>query len=137
MIFKTLQGSTKRINKAHKYRVNWSGKSRSKIQFKVKCLLKKIWDHHVVFEEFPVAGSKMSLDFYNATIKIAVEVQGQQHTSYTPFFHGKNKANYIAQLRRDHEKRQFCEENNIKLIEIYYNDELSIKSIQSVINKDE
>ena len=137
MIFKTLNGSSKRLTKAHKYKIKWSGTSRSKIQFKVKTLLEKMWEHHVVFEEFPVVGTRMTLDFYNATNKTAIEVQGKQHTKYTPFFHGENKANYIAQLRRDHEKREFCDKNNIRLIEIYYDDELSTEAIRGVINKDE
>ena len=107
MVFKTLFGASKRVPKAHKYKINWDSPSRSKIQFSVKQKLKEHWKSHIVFEEFPVAGSKMTLDFYNATKKIAIEVQGKQHTRYTPFFHGKNKINYLSQLRRDHQKREF------------------------------
>ena len=50
----------------------------------------------------------MSLDFYNYNKKIAIEAQGQQHTKYTPFFHGNNKYNYINQLRRDQESKIFA-----------------------------
>lgn len=137
MLFKTLFGATKRVSKSHKYKINWDSPSRSKIQFLVKQELKEHWESHVVFEEFPVAGSKMTLDFYNATKKIAIEVQGKQHTRYTPFFHGKNKINYISQLRRDHQKREFCEKNNIRLVEIYYDDEISKSNISRVINNNE
>lgn len=137
MRFKTLFGVLKRVPKAHKYKINWTGPSRSKIQFSVKKILQELWEEHVVFEEFPVVGSKMTLDFYNATKKIAIEVQGKQHTKYTPFFHGKNKINYISQLRRDHQKREFCEKNDIKLVEIYYDDEISKSSISSVIKDNE
>lgn len=137
MRFKTLNGKLKRVQKPHLYKIEWNKPSRSKIQFSVKQLLKKFWESHVVFEEFPVAGTRMTLDFYNANKKIAIEVQGRQHTKYTPFFHGNNKINYISQLRRDHQKREFCEKNSIELIEIHDGDKLSEEYISSVINKDE
>lgn len=137
MLFRTILGSKKRVSKSYKYKIDWDAPSRSKIQFSVKKILKDAWCQHVVFEEFPVAGTKMTLDFYNATKKIAIEVQGKQHTKYTPFFHGDNKINYISQLRRDHQKREFCEKNSINLIEIHYDDEISKKHIYSVIKDNE
>ena len=127
MRFKTLTGSVRGISKAKKYLIDWDGKSRSKIQFNAKQFLKKYWQHHVVFEEFPVAGTKLTLDLYNANKKIAVEVQGKQHTRYVPFFHQGNKANYISQLRRDQDKVAFCKLNDIILIEIYEDEEISKK----------
>ena len=105
--------------------IDWDGQSRSKIQFQAKQFLKKHWINHIVFEEFPVAGTKLSLDFYNANKKIAVEVQGKQHTKYVPFFHGSNKINYLNQLKRDRDKLKFCEINNIQLVEIYEGDKLN------------
>jgi len=125
MVFKTLVGSQKRLSKPKRYLINWRTKSRSKIQFSVKKFLKPYWAHDVVFEEFPVAGTKMTLDFYNATQKIAVEVQGGQHLKYTPYFHGESKSNFLGQIRRDHEKQKFCELNSIKLVEVYPDDKLS------------
>ena len=125
MKFKTLQGSFKRIPKVKKYIIEWNEESRSKLQFSVKKFLEKYWKNHVVFEEFPVAGTKLTIDFYNATKKIAIEVQGQQHRKYVPFFHGGYKNNYINQLRRDKKKSDYCAINNIDLVEIYETDELN------------
>jgi hypothetical protein len=133
MRFKTLNGSTKRLSKPHRYRIDWDSPSRSKIQYKVKKILEDLWRGHVVFEEFPVAGTRMSLDFYNANKKIAIEVQGKQHFKYVPHFHGKNKINFISQLRRDSQKKEFCEINKIKLVEIYEGDEINEKTIKSVL----
>ena len=122
MKFITLLGATRSVKKPSKYIIDWDGKSRSKIQRSVKLFLKPFWSHKVVFEEFPMAGSRLSFDLFNASDRIAIEVQGQQHTKYTPFFHGKNKINYIDQLRRDKLKMDFCKKNKINLIEIYFND---------------
>ena len=125
MKFTTLTGGEKRVPKVKKYIIDWEAKSKSKIQFKAKQFLEKYWKHHVVFEEFPVAGTLLTIDFYNATKKIAVEVQGGQHRRYVPFFHNNYKNNYIDQLRRDKDKREFCEINDIALIEVYDTDKIS------------
>ena len=131
MRFKTLFGATRTVKKAKNYLINWDGPSRSKIQYRTKQFLKEYWRNHIVFEEFPVAGTKLSLDFYNANKKVAVEVQGKQHTKYVPFFHGKNKINYINQLKRDQDKLKFCELNGIQLIEIYEEDKLNKKLFEN------
>jgi hypothetical protein len=131
MRFKTLFGATRTVKKAKNYLINWDGPSRSKIQYKTKQFLKEYWSNHIVFEEFPVAGTKLSLDFYNANKRVAVEVQGKQHTKYVPFFHGKNKINYINQLKRDQDKLKFCELNDIQLIEIYEEDKLNEKLFEN------
>jgi hypothetical protein len=123
--FKTLTGALKRVKRPKKHLIKWAGKSRSKRQGAVKKFLKKYWSHHIVFEEFPIAGTRMTFDFYNANKKVAIEVQGRQHTQYVPFFHG-NKMNYLSQLRRDQQKLEFCTLNKIKLIEIYDEDEISV-----------
>ena len=119
MEFKTIHGGVKRIKNAKKRIIDWNAPSKSKRQREVKKFLKKYWKSHVVFEEFPVVGSRLTLDFYNATKDIAIEVQGKQHTKYNKFFHKDNKINYLNQLKRDDEKLSFCELNNIQLLEVH------------------
>ena len=119
MTFKTLLGKRRRIKKPINYLINWEEGSRSKLQAKVKNFLKVFWDGDVVFEEFPVVGSRLTLDFYNATKNIAIEVQGKQHTKYNKFFHKGNKINYLNQLKRDDEKLAFCDLNGIQLLEVH------------------
>ena len=78
----------------------------------------------IVFEEFRIVGSRLSLDFYNANKRIAIEVQGAQHTKYVKHFH-KNRLKYLDQLKRDQKKLDFCERNDINLVEIYPNDDVT------------
>ena len=101
-----------------KFLIKWNKKSRSKIQFKVKQFLKSYWKNHIVYEEFPVYGTRMKVDLLNATKKIAVEVNGRQHSNFNPFFHNNSRANYLASIKRDVKKREWLEKNNFTLIEI-------------------
>ncbi|MFN7322648.1 MAG: hypothetical protein ACK5SP_00115 [bacterium] len=125
MKFKTLNGKERILRNAKKYIINWESKSKSNIQWRVKQFLLPYWKHDVVFEELRVVGSRLSLDFYNAHKKIAVEVQGKQHQTYNPYFHGSNRQNWLSQLKRDDLKLQFCLTNDIELVEIYETDILS------------
>ncbi len=131
MLFKTLTGSSKRVKSPKKYLIEWDSSSRSKMQFTVKQYLKKYWSHDIVFEEFPLAGSRMTFDFYNPNKNVIVEVQGSQHLKHTPFFHGKSKSNFLNQIKRDNDKQKFCQMNNIDLVEIYPEDKLSTELFKS------
>ena len=105
-----------------KYLIDWGGKSRSKLQTRAKSLFKPFWVAHVVYEEFPVYGTRMKVDFLNATIKVAVEVNGPQHSSFNKFFHGNSRAKYLKSIKRDHEKLIWLENNGYTLIELEEND---------------
>ena len=124
MKFIDVYGRERNLKNAKKYLINWDKPSRSKFQTRVKDFLQPFWIHDIVFEEFRVVGSRLTLDFYNANKKIAVEVQGEQHTRYVKFFH-KNRFKYCDQLKRDEDKLLFCKSNNIKLAEIYPQDEIT------------
>ncbi len=115
-----------------KYRIVWDKKSRSNIQFSVKQFLRKYWTNHIVYEEFPVYGSRLKVDFLNATRKIAVEVNGSQHSSFNKFFHQNSRAKYLSSIRRDYEKYEWLMKNGYKFIEIEEGDmkELSIDFIK-------
>lgn len=131
MVFKTLIGSSKRISKPKRYIIKWDSQSRSKMQYECKQFLKSYWFNDIVFEEFPIAGTRLSLDFYNSNKKVAVEVQGGQHLKYVPHFHGKSKSSFLSQIRRDNEKHDFCKLNDINLVEIYPGDILSVELFNS------
>lgn len=106
-------------------RIKWDECKKSQFQYKVKSLLRPFWQNDIVYEEFPVYGSRLTLDFFNATKRIAVEVQGSQHTKFSKFFHG-SRAKFQEQLIRDESKMKFCEINNIKLVEVFWEEKDSI-----------
>jgi hypothetical protein len=124
MKFKTLDGKEKTLKNIKNCIIDWDGKSRSKFQFTVKQFLMPYWKGDVVFEELKIVGTRLSLDFYNANKKVAIEVQGQQHFKYVPFFHN-TRGSYLKQIKRDVKKSDFCEINKIHLVEIYPTDSLS------------
>ena len=126
MKFKTLDNKERTIKNVRNYIIDWEGKSRSKFQFSVKKFLQPYWKGDVVFEELKIVGTRLSLDFYNANKKVAIEVQGQQHFKFVKFFHG-SRVNFLSQIKRDVKKIDFCEMNSINLVEIYPKDELSVE----------
>ena len=105
-----------------KYRIDWEKKSRSKLQFNVKQFFNPYWKGHIVYEEFPVYGTRLKVDLLNATKKIAVEVQGLQHESFNKFFHGNSRAKYLASIKRDAQKAQWLELNGFVIMYIYRKD---------------
>ena len=100
--------------KVSKYLIKWSGKSCSKIQFRTKQFLKPFWKNQIVYEEFPVYGTKMRVDILNATNK---------------FFHGGSRLKYLESIKRDVAKANWLESNNFTLIEIE-EDEIDSLSIE-------
>lgn len=71
------------------------------------------------FLRSPATKKNLELDCYNKELRIALEYNGQQHYTYTPYFH-KTKKNFYSQVHRDDWKRSRCRELGIRLIEIPY-----------------
>ena len=105
-----------------KYLIDWDSKSKSNIQFKTKQFLKPYWKNHIVYEEFPVYGTKLKVDFINATKRIAIEVNGTQHNKFNKFFHNNSRAKYLNSIKRDWEKSQWLEKKGFTLIELEESD---------------
>ena len=60
----------------------------------------------------------LELDFYIDELKLAAEVQGEQHYSFVEYFH-RTKENFEAQKTRDANKSYLCRLNKIELVEIH------------------
>jgi len=125
MKFIALSGAEKPVRYASKYKIKWNQDSISLFQTEVKLFLCPFWKNHDVYEEFPLVGTKLTFDFYNASKKVAVEVQGRQHTKFVKFFH-QNRIKFLEQLKRDKMKEDYAELNGITLVTIFPEDELSL-----------
>ena len=67
----------------------------------------------------PVKKSVLYLDFFIPNANIAVEVHGQQHFTFVPYFH-KSKAGFLKAKARDKAKAEWCNINNIELVVLRY-----------------
>ena len=130
MKFVKANGSLGSLSKAKSYMVNWDKSTRSKFQDKVKEFIRPAWEFDVVMEELPVLGTRLSIDIYNASKKIAIEIQGRQHFEYVKHFH-KTRQGFLDQLKRDEVKHKFCRLNDIHLIEIYDEKEINSEFFES------
>jgi hypothetical protein len=69
-----------------------------------------------VLEEVWLPGSgNLRADFYVPHVRMMVEVHGEQHLRYIPYFHG-SLAGYLKAKRRDRDKSEWCQINNIRLL---------------------
>jgi len=88
---------------------------RSGVQYRCGQVLASIYPFDPILEDVPVPPrAQFYLDFWLPKRKLAIEVQGEQHTTYTPFFHG-TKDKYYRAMSRDRGKLAFCEKNDITL----------------------
>jgi hypothetical protein len=129
-----LNGKPRSISGINKYLIKWHEKSRSNPQFKVKQYLEPFWCSDIVFEEFPVAGTRLKVDILNLTKKIAIEVHGQQHEKFNPFFHDKKRSKFLKSIKNDFLKEEFLKKNNINLL-IIYDNEVSMLSREFFLEK--
>lgn len=119
--FITLTGRKKK-QAVYAYAIVWDGKSRSKYQYDLKQFLGGFIKSHVVYEEFPVVGTRMTLDIVDLTSRVAYEMQGEFHLGFSEFGHKGSPANWLKQIKHDEAKRRWCELNNIQYVEIYPTD---------------
>lgn len=108
--------------KQSSYPMKSEASCRSKKQYKVGQILKARYPLDPILEDITIPGTRLSLDFFLPQRNLAVEVQGEQHNEFNPFFHD-TKSDFHAQQNRDLEKRLFCELNNITLLEFTSEDE--------------
>lgn len=93
-------------------------------------LIHELFSGYNIYEETKLPGtvdpakkSALYLDFFIPNVTIAIEVHGEQHFKYVPFFH-KTKAGFLQQKVRDQRKGEWCRINNITLIELRWNESI-------------
>lgn len=99
-------------------------KSRSKLHQRARRILYELFPTMQIMEEIPVncrPGRTQYLDFYINQIKLCVEVHGEQHYKFNSLFHSSSR-DFLEQKKRDNDKVEWCELNNITYIELPYNE---------------
>ena len=104
--------------------------SRSSLHLKARKLLDEIFPHDRILEELSLIGTRtnrrrgtLRADFFIPNRMLLVEVHGEQHHKFNNFFFADKLSFYKAKAR-DSEKREWCEINNIKLVEFNYNEDI-------------
>lgn len=103
-----------------------SVKNKSSYHIMARQLLKSIYPTMQILEEVPINPRKseiLYLDFYIPLIKKCVEVHGEQHYKFTPYYHA-NKLSFLKAQKRDKDKLEWCKINDIKYIELPFDQDL-------------
>ena len=92
----------------------------SDLHNKAKKIIKEVYPTDPLCEELYLPGP-LYIDLFLPIRRIAVEVHGQQHYDFNSFFF-KDKLKFGRAQQRDKKKAEWCELNNITLIEFAYNE---------------
>jgi hypothetical protein len=98
--------------------------NRSSYHLKAREFINHSYPTLQILEEVPVQihrGETLYLDFYLPLKKTCFEVHGEQHYKFIPFYHN-TMLNFLKAQKRDREKQEWCELNNIKYIPLAYNE---------------
>lgn len=101
--------------------------NQSKLHCAVREILKEIFPFNEILEEVELVGTKrrstknLTADFFIPIRNLIVEAHGEQHYEYSNFFYGK-RFNFHKAQTRDQLKKQWCEQNNITIVELSYKD---------------
>ena len=101
-------------SKGEKYIINWLEKN--KILFFRQYKFKDCKDKRC-----------LPFDFYLPNYNLCIEFQGEQHFIDKPHFNKNKQSNYLILRKHDQIKRNYCKDNNIKLLEISYKDNIEDK----------
>jgi 8-oxo-dGTP pyrophosphatase MutT (NUDIX family) len=121
----SLDGKPHRINlSAQKYR---GDRKKSEPHSVALSLLLELFPGLPVFQEITIPGG-MYLDIFLPTVPLIVEVHGEQHYTFTPFFH-KSKANFLLAKKRDRDKLEWARLNEIPMAVLPHNERDTWKSL--------
>ena len=104
---------------------------RSSLHEKAKGVLSLVFPHDIILQEVSLAGSKtqsrrstLRADLYIPNRNLMVEVHGEQHHKFNRFFH-KNKLSFYRAKARDADKKEWCQINDIRLVEFNHNEDIN------------
>lgn len=101
--------------------------NKSSLHLQARKIITKKYPTMQILEEVPIPlrrGETLYLDFYLPLKKVCIEVHGEQHYKFIPFYH-TNILNFLKSQKRDREKKEWCLINNIKYIELPFDEKES------------
>lgn len=128
------------LNREHKFTVDTTKfglkaeeNSKSKKQYQLGQILVKIYGHTGLLEDCPLPGcGNLSFDFWYPHKNLAFEYDGIQHVQYNKFFHG-TKDKFVKQIKLDSRKQDIANKNNIRLISISHDIDITFENIKKLI----
>jgi hypothetical protein len=98
---------------------------RSSYHLKARALIGFSFPTLQILEEVPIVLRKndiLYLDFYLPLTKTCIEVHGEQHYKFVPFYH-HTPFGFARSQKRDREKTEWCDLNDIKQIILPYDED--------------
>lgn len=93
----------------------------SSYHLQVREMLQKLYPMEYILEELTLPSTQLRCDFYLPGLKTIVEIHGEEHYKFVPFFHG-DKIGFLRAQKRDREKREWSKINNIRMVELKYDE---------------
>lgn len=100
--------------------------NKSNLHLQARSILTSCFPTLQILEEVPIYIRKnetLFLDFYLPLAKTCIEVHGEQHYKFVPFYH-HNILGFVKSQKRDREKIEWCETNQINFIALPYNENI-------------
>jgi hypothetical protein len=127
-------------DKEHKFnyaknRVRKFLKNKSSLHLLARELIEELFPGLSIYEEVTLPGSRrlgrsslLYADFFIPDSMLVIEVHGRQHYEYCSFFH-KDKIDFINAKKRDADKIEWCEMNDIKIAVLPFNEKCKWKNL--------
>ena len=93
---------------------------RSSYHLVARQLIKRLYTDFLAEEVF-IPYDNFYFDFVMPNRLVFIEVHGEQHYGFNPFFH-KTKLDFVKQQKTDRNKELFCKENGGTYIELPYHE---------------
>lgn len=92
--------------------------NKSELHLRARKIIHALYPTFQILEEVKIPLRKtenLFLDFYLPLNRKCIEVHGEQHYKFVPYYH-QNMMGFMKHKKRDQEKIEWCEINNIQLI---------------------
>jgi hypothetical protein len=100
--------------------------NKSSLHLKAREIIISAFPTLQVLEEVPAPIRKsetLYLDFYLPLKKLCIEVHGEQHYKFIPFYHN-NMLSFLKAQKRDRDKTEWCYLNNINQIVFGFDEDM-------------